>query len=265
MEYYFSLLRVFEVVIMTWAFTVSCLTTPRFSFSIFFIPVIASIILFYSGNNILITMYKKRLWEKSYHTTAQFQGDSTLVLIILSLSLVFSLAGGFDYFLLLFIMLLIIYLHARNTKNLGFLRNLVSSFISSSVFGLAMLFTGQLSLNLFFFAIFLFFFMAREILRDSEEIERDLSAGLRTFPLHYGQTWTLMAANIFMVAGISLSLVLCSMGSFGPLYLALSFITFIIFALLFRFEGSMQTSRIRQAIDAIMLFFLSGTLFAFIH
>jgi 4-hydroxybenzoate polyprenyltransferase len=265
MMYYLTLTRSCEVAVIAWAFTVSCLTTRDFIPSPSLLWALLSVITLYSGGNILTEVYRKRLLDRLYHGTAEFRRDSTLALALLFTALLFSAAGGINLSLSMVILILIIYFHARNIKNLGLLRNLFSAFIGSSIFILAMQFTGQAGLNLFLFAIFLFFVMAEELLRDIDEIENDMKSGIHTFPIHYGIPHALIAASAFMAAGISLAFALYSLGNFRPLLLGTSLFMLLVCTLLYRYQGSIKVSHFRLAIIGIMVLFLTGILLSYLH
>jgi len=260
MIYYITLSGFFDALIMTWAFTVACLVARDFTLTPQFLPVLLSIAMVYGGGNILSTVCKKRLHNRTYLHTADFRRESTLAIVFLSTALLFSLAGGVNYFISMVILVLLANFQARNTKSLGLLRNLISACAGSCVFLMAMQYTGQVGINLFLFSMFLFFVMAREILRDIDDIQSDMESGILTLPLHYGIPRTIIAADIFMAAGISLAFALYSLGNFKPLFLGVSCVMLLAFALLYRYQQSLSISLFRQAIGWIMVFFLAGIL-----
>ena len=255
-----SLLTHFEVVIAVCAFLISCMTAPHFSLSLPFLPVMISVLLNYGGGYALLAIYRKALHDRNYRGSSRFSRDMTAPLCMLSLSFAFALAGGVNFFLFSTIVTLITFFHGRNMKSLGLFRNLVSAFTGSSVFILSSLYTGQTGLSLMFFSLFLFFIMAREILKDSTAMKADMDDGLHTLPLHYGMRKALTAAYLFMLAGIVIALIFNAFSDYKLLFMVIPFIMLFTFAIAHLYRHTIGIATFQRIIEAIMMLFLAGAL-----
>lgn len=100
-------------------------------------------------------------------------------------------------FMIVFFASLIIFLYSYRLKRIPLVGNFTVAFIT----GLAFIFAGSVVEN-FKDALFPFLFafminFGREIIKDIEDMEGDLSSGVKTFPIVYGVDWA-VAVSVFV-------------------------------------------------------------------
>lgn len=124
--------------------------------------------------------------------------------------------------------LLMIY-YAYDLKRKVLIGNLGISFLTGLCFVFGGIAVGEIitSIYLGFFAFLMT--MAREIVKDMEDVEGDKEEGARTLPIIYGmKTSSILAASFMIIASLT-SPVLYFIGIFNILYLSVLFIAIVVF------------------------------------
>lgn len=128
----------------------------------------------------------------------------------------------------LFSSLLMIY-YAYDLKKRVLIGNFTISFLTGLCFVFGGIAVGEIitSIYLGFYAFMMT--MAREVVKDMEDVEGDKKEGAKTFPIIYGMKSSSILAASFMVIASVTSPVLYFIGIFNILYLAVLFIAIIVF------------------------------------
>ncbi|MDD4132416.1 MAG: geranylgeranylglycerol-phosphate geranylgeranyltransferase [Methanocorpusculum sp.] len=115
----------------------------------------------------------------------------------------------------------ILIIYAAKFKGIPLLGNLCVAYLSGSIFLFGGLLVGPESFLVMFplFAITFFGTLARELLKDAEDIEGDRAGGARTLPMSIGVPGTAVLAVILIICAILASFV--PYFTWGPLYLIL--------------------------------------------
>lgn len=126
--------------------------------------------------------------------------------------------------------LLMIY-YARDLKTKCLIGNMTISFLT----GLCFVF-GGIAVNQIIVSIYLGFFaflmtMAREIVKDMEDMEGDKEEGATTLPIVYGKKTSSVIAAFFMIFASFTSPILYFMGIFSIFYLIILIIAIVVFIL----------------------------------
>lgn len=126
--------------------------------------------------------------------------------------------------------LLMIY-YARDLKTKCLIGNITISFLT----GLCFVF-GGIAVNQIMVSIYLGFFaflmtMAREIVKDMEDMEGDKEEGATTLPIVYGKKTSSVIAAFFMIFASLTSPILYFMGIFSIFYLIILIIAIVVFIL----------------------------------
>lgn len=124
--------------------------------------------------------------------------------------------------------LLMIY-YAYSLKSKCLIGNLSISFLTGLCFVFGGIAVGEIitSIYLGFYAFLMT--MAREIVKDMEDVEGDKKEGAKTLPIIYGaKTSSILAASFMIIASIT-SPVLYFIGIFNLLYLAVLFAAIVVF------------------------------------
>ncbi|NYB51641.1 MAG: UbiA family prenyltransferase [Methanobacteriaceae archaeon] len=136
--------------------------------------------------------------------------------------------------------------YARDLKKKCLIGNLTISFLT----GLCFVF-GGIAVNQIMVSIYLGFYaflmtMAREIVKDMEDLEGDKEEGATTLPIVYGKRISSVIAAFFMVLASVTSPLLYFMGVFNILYLIILIVAILIFlsgAVAILKDQSIETTR----------------------
>ncbi|TAJ43648.1 geranylgeranylglycerol-phosphate geranylgeranyltransferase [Methanofollis fontis] len=103
---------------------------------------------------------------------------------------------------------ILLVLYAARLKATPFLGNLTVAYLSASIFlfGGALVGIDGLTANLPVAGVTLLAMLAREILKDAEDIEGDRAGGARTLPMIVGVEWSIILAFAFALAAAVLSM-----------------------------------------------------------
>lgn len=150
----------------------------------------------------------------------------------LSLFIIGIIVGFFISFLLgmiVFLSSLLMIYYAYDLKKKVLIGNLSISFLTGLCFVFGGIAVGEIltSIYLGFYAFLMT--MAREIVKDMEDVEGDKEEGARTLPIIYGmKTSSILAASFIIIASIT-SPVLYFIANFNKLYLVVLFIAIVVF------------------------------------
>ncbi len=124
---------------------------------------------------------------------------------------------------------ILLVLYAYNLKKMTLIGNIVVSFFTglTFVFGGVVVGVIETSIYLGFFAFLMT--MAREIVKDMEDVDGDRKEGATTLPIIYGMKSASILAAAFMIIASVASPVLYFIGIFNILYLAPLFAAIVVF------------------------------------
>jgi geranylgeranylglycerol-phosphate geranylgeranyltransferase len=112
-----------------------------------------------------------------------------------------------------------LYVYSRQLKGTVLAGNLIVAFMTALAFPFGALVTGRPGLGLYPGLFAFLANLAREILKDVEDVEGDSAAGLGTLPVKYGRRAGFLAATIVIVVLIVLTVLPAIIGIYSPTYL----------------------------------------------
>ncbi|WP_424353812.1 UbiA family prenyltransferase [Methanobacterium sp. MBAC-LM] len=120
-------------------------------------------------------------------------------------------------------------LYAYTLKKMALIGNIVVSFFTGLTFVFGGVVVGAMGTSIYlgFFAFLMT--MAREIVKDMEDVEGDRKEGATTLPIIYGMKSASILAAVFMIIASVASPVLYFIGIFNILYLAPLFAAIVVF------------------------------------
>jgi len=124
--------------------------------------------------------------------------------------------------------LLMIY-YARDLKTKCLIGNLSISFLTGLCFVFGGIAVGQILVSIYLGFYAFLMTMAREIVKDMEDLEGDKKEGATTLPIVYGKKVSAIIAASFMLIASLTSPVLYFIGIFNIFYLAILLIAIIVF------------------------------------
>ena len=119
---------------------------------------------------------------------------------------------------------LLLYFYAYKGKKVGFVGNLIVSFVTASTFLYGGLSNNNLQNSFFCFGLALFYTLIRELVKDLEDIEGDKISNSETIPIIFGQKLTIELAFLFLFF-----LTILTISGFNIFYKIQIFIPVIIF------------------------------------
>ena len=143
-------------------------------------------------------------------------------------------------------------LYAYSLKKMVLIGNIVVSFFTglTFVFGGVVMGAVETSIYLGFFAFLMT--MAREIVKDMEDVEGDKKEGATTLPIIYGMRSSAILASTFMIIASVASPVLYFEGIFNIFYLAPLFVAIVVFLLsavsILRDQSIQNTAKVSKRI-----------------
>jgi len=149
----------------------------------------------------------------------------TLFVIATIMALIIGIIPG----IIVILSAVLMFLYAYKLKTSCLVGNLTIAFLT----GFCFIFAGVV-LDTFFVSIFLGFYaflmtMAREIVKDMEDIEGDSAEGATTFPIRFGMKASSILAALFMILASLTSPVLFFIGIFNIIYLVVLIFAIILF------------------------------------
>ncbi len=146
-----------------------------------------------------------------------------LVGIVLAFSINFLL--GMIAFLSSFLMVF----YARDLKTKCLIGNLSISFLTGLCFVFGGIAVGQIMVSIYLGFYAFLMTMAREIVKDMEDMEGDREEGATTLPLVYGTRTSSIIAAFFMIIASITSPVLYLVGIFNLFYLIILIVAIVVF------------------------------------
>jgi geranylgeranylglycerol-phosphate geranylgeranyltransferase len=124
---------------------------------------------------------------------------------------------------------LLLFLYALKLKSLPLIGNIAVSYLAASIFlfGGAFFGTAGLMQNAVVFVITFFAMLARELLKDAEDIKGDQAGGAKTLPMYIGVKKTGIISLLLIFFGVIVSL-MPYLRFWGPYYLAFILIADIV-------------------------------------
>lgn len=114
---------------------------------------------------------------------------------------------------------ILMFLYAYRLKKSCLIGNLSIAFLTGLCFVFAGVVLGTIVLSIFLGFYAFLMTMAREIVKDMEDVEGDKTEGASTFPIKYGMRASAILASVFMIVASLTSPVLFFIGIFNILYL----------------------------------------------
>lgn len=119
--------------------------------------------------------------------------------------------------------------YARDLKTKCFIGNLSISFLTGLCFVFGGIAVGQIMVSIYLGFYAFLMTMAREIVKDMEDMEGDKEEGATTLPLVYGTRTSSQIAAFFMIIASVTSPVLFFMGIFNLIYLIILIVPIFVF------------------------------------
>lgn len=151
---------------------------------------------------------------------------STLLFVV-GIILAFSINLLLGIVALLSSILMVFYAHDLKTKCL--IGNLSISFLTGLCFVFGGIAVGQIIISIYLGFYAFLMTMAREIVKDMEDMEGDREEGATTLPLVYGTRTSSIIAAFFMITASLTSPVLYLIGIFNLFYLIILMVAIIVF------------------------------------
>jgi len=189
-------------------------------------------------------------------------------LFVVGILLSFSL-GPICLFLAAFNSLLLIF-YASTFKRMALIGNLVVGYLAGSTFlfgGAPGIFNGMgIRSNVVLFLLAILVTMAREIVKDIQDVEGDSKAGATTLPIKVGKEFSARLAAVLGLTGVILSpLPLLLNDAFGVLYLVIIFVADLLLLLsineIILKDNSKKSSKLLKiAMFVALIAFVVGTI-----
>ncbi|PKL71245.1 MAG: geranylgeranylglycerol-phosphate geranylgeranyltransferase, partial [Methanobacteriales archaeon HGW-Methanobacteriales-2] len=146
-----------------------------------------------------------------------------LVGIILAFSINFLLG------MIAFLSSILMVFYARDLKTKCLIGNLSISFLTGLCFVFGGIAVGQIMVSIYLGFYAFLMTMAREIVKDMEDMEGDREEGATTLPLVYGTRTSSIIAAFFMIIASITSPVLYLVGIFNLFYLIILIVAIVVF------------------------------------
>ncbi len=166
------------------------------------------------------------------------------------IGLIFTLVVNLEFFFVGVLSVFLSYIYAKKLKKQPYIGNIVVSILSILTIFAGMVAIGKINiLGIYLILTALFGSIAREIIKDIEDIKGDKEKGAKTIPIVYGTKFAKFLAiiNITIAAlfALKISIVLC-----------LLYITSIFIVLFFNSSISQRYMKILMLITVLFIFFL---------
>ena len=148
---------------------------------------------------------------------------------LFTISTIMALVIGIIPGIIVILSAILMFLYAYRLKKTCLIGNMSIAFLT----GLCFVFAGVV-LETVFLSVLLGFYaflmtMAREIVKDMEDVEGDSAEGASTFPIRYGMRTSSILAAIFMIVASLTSPLLFFIGIFNIIYLIVLLFAIILF------------------------------------
>lgn len=154
-------------------------------------------------------------------------GTYSLALFAVGIIVAFTINFLLGMIAFLSSLLMIYYAYSLKTKCL--IGNLSVSFLTGLCFVFGGIAVGEIMTSVFLGSYAFLMTMAREIVKDMEDVEGDKKEGAKTLPIIYGMKLSSILAATFMIIASITSPVLYFIGIFNILYLAVLFVAIVVF------------------------------------
>lgn len=151
----------------------------------------------------------------------------SISLFIVGIILAFSI--NFLLGMIAFLSSILMIFYARDLKTKCLIGNLSISFLTGLCFVFGGIAVGQIMVSIYLGFYAFLMTMAREIVKDMEDMEGDKEEGATTLPLVYGTRTSSVIAAFFMIIASLTSPVLYFLGIFNLLYLIILIVAIIVF------------------------------------
>jgi geranylgeranylglycerol-phosphate geranylgeranyltransferase len=143
-------------------------------------------------------------------------------------------------------------LYAYNLKKMLIVGNLGVSFLTGLTFVFGGVVVGAITTSVYLGLFAFLMTMAREIVKDMEDVEGDRNEGATTLPIIYGMRSSSILAATFMIIASIASPVLYFIGIFNILYLVPLFAAIVVFLLsavsVLRDQSTVNTAKVSKRI-----------------
>lgn len=169
-------------------------------------------------------------------------------------------------FLIAALSIVIIFLYSFRFKHKGLIGNFVVAFMT----GLAFIFGGVIGENIlpliFPFLFALLINLAREILKDIEDMEGDKSKGLKTFPIVYGEKKSFRLITILLFTTIVITIIPYLFNVFNVYYLLIVLfgVDLILLYVIKKVNSSLSKKDLRKLSDLIKYEMIIGLIAIYI-
>lgn len=151
----------------------------------------------------------------------------SLSLFLVGIVLAFSI--NFLLGMIAFLSSILMVFYARDLKTKCLIGNLSISFLTGLCFVFGGIAVGQIMVSIYLGFYAFLMTMAREIVKDMEDMEGDREEGATTLPLVYGTRTSSIIAAFFMIIASITSPVLYLVGIFNLFYLIILIVAIVVF------------------------------------
>jgi len=191
----------------------------------------------------------------------------SISLFIVGIVLAFSI--NFLLGMIAFLSSILMIFYARDLKTKCLIGNLSISFLTGLCFVFGGIAVGQIMVSIYLGFYAFLMTMAREIVKDMEDMEGDREEGATTLPLVYGTRTSSVIAAFFMIIASLTSPVLYLLGIFNLFYLIILIVAIIVFissAISILKDQSLENTRkiskkIKMGMGIVFLAFALGSPF----
>jgi geranylgeranylglycerol-phosphate geranylgeranyltransferase len=191
----------------------------------------------------------------------------SISLFIVGIILAFSI--NFLLGMIVFLSSILMIIYARDLKTKCLIGNLSISFLTGLCFVFGGVAVGQIMVSIYLGFYAFLMTMAREIVKDMEDMEGDREEGATTLPLVYGTRTSSVIAAFFMIIASLTSPVLYFLGIFNLFYLIILIVAIIVFissAISILKDQSLENTRkiskkIKMGMGIVFLAFALGSPF----
>jgi geranylgeranylglycerol-phosphate geranylgeranyltransferase len=191
----------------------------------------------------------------------------SISLFIVGIILAFSI--NFLLGMIVFLSSILMIFYARDLKTKCLIGNLSISFLTGLCFVFGGVAVGQIMVSIYLGFYAFLMTMAREIVKDMEDMEGDREEGATTLPLVYGTRTSSVIAAFFMIIASLTSPVLYFLGIFNLFYLIILIVAIIVFissAISILKDQSLENTRkiskkIKMGMGIVFLAFALGSPF----
>lgn len=167
-------------------------------------------------------------------------------ILLFTIATLMAFAIGILPGLIVILSAILMFLYAYRLKKSCLIGNLSIAFLTGLCFVFAGVVLGTIVLSIFLGFYAFLMTMAREVVKDMEDVEGDKTEGASTFPIKYGMKASAILASIFMITASLTSPVLFFIGIFNFLYLivlAFAIVLWLNCAVSLLRDQSMNTTR----------------------